>query len=260
MEIFQHHLTDWQTIRRGLPSSSSLGFIPTMGNLHKGHLSLITQSQRDNDKTAVTLFVNPTQFNHPDDFTYYPRTLDEDLAQLERANIDYCLIPHQKFIYSDDYHYQIHENKQSLFMEGEHRPGHFTGVLTVVMKLLNWVRPTRAYFGEKDYQQLSLIQGMVKAFLLDIDIQSCPTIREPSGLAYSSRNSRLSPKGRKQAEAFAHIFHTTSSREDTIRLLTQADIQIDYIEEHHDRRFAAVLIENIRLIDNYALDKNILKK
>jgi pantoate--beta-alanine ligase len=258
MDIFQDKLNNWQGIRRALPQSTSLGLVPTMGNLHAGHLSLVAQSQQDNHKTAVTLFVNPTQFNNPDDFTHYPRTLEADLAYLEHAGVDYCLIPNQEIIYSDNYRYQLEETKQSLTMEGEHRPGHFTGVLTVVMKLLNLARPTRAYFGEKDYQQLSLIQGMVKAFLLDIEIKACPIIREPSGLAYSSRNTRLSLEGRKQAEAFAQIFHKASSCDDAINALKKTGVNIDYIEEQHGRRFAAVLIENIRLIDNYALDKNIL--
>lgn len=260
MEIFQERLNNWQRVRRALPQNISLGLIPTMGNLHAGHLSLVKQSQQDNHKTAVTLFVNPTQFNNPHDFTYYPRTLEADLAQLENAGVDYCLIPNQDSMYSDNYRYQLEETKNSLIMEGKHRPGHFTGVLTVVMKLLNLTRPTRAYFGEKDYQQLTLIRGMVQAFLLDIEIKACPTIREPSGLAYSSRNTRLSADGRKQAENFAQIFHQASSCEHAIRTLKKIGVHIDYIEEHNGRRFAAVLIENIRLIDNYALDTNILKE
>ncbi|NCT57709.1 MAG: pantoate--beta-alanine ligase [Legionella sp.] len=259
MQIFEHALADWRATRAALPKTSSLGLVTTMGNLHAGHLSLVKQSQQDNDKTAVTLFVNPTQFNHPDDFTHYPRTIDADIAYLEQAGVDYCLIPSPEHMYADNYRYQLEEKHESLIMEGKHRPGHFTGVLTIVMKLFNLIKPTRAYFGEKDYQQLSLIQGMVDAFLLDIEIKACPIIREPSGLAYSSRNTRLSPKGRKTAEAFARIFHQATSCEDAIHLLKNIDIKLDYIEEHDDRRFAAVFVENIRLIDNYALDKNILK-
>lgn len=260
MQIFEDSLANWRATRDALPQSTSLGFVATMGNLHAGHLSLVKQSQQDNHKTAVTLFVNPTQFNHPDDFTHYPRTVEADLAYLERAGVDYCLIPSQELMYADNYRYQLEETHASLTMEGKHRPGHFTGVLTVVLKLLNLIRPTRAYFGEKDYQQLSLIQGMVKAFMLDIEIKACPIIREPSGLAYSSRNSRLSLDGRKQAEAFAHIFHQATSCEEAIHLLKKIKIKLDYIEEHEHRRFAAVFIENIRLIDNFALDKNILKE
>ena len=260
MDIFENSLADWRAARRALPNNTSLGVVPTMGNLHAGHISLVTQSQQDNDKTAVTLFVNPTQFNNPNDFTHYPRTLEADLAQLEHAGVDYCLIPNQELMYADNYRYQLEETELSLIMEGAHRPGHFTGVLTVVMKLFNLVRPTRAYFGEKDFQQLSLIRDMVEAFLLDIEIKSCPTIREPSGLAYSSRNTRLSSEGRKHAEAFASIFHQASSCEKAIIALKKININIDYIEEHHGRRFAAVLIEKIRLIDNYALDQNILKE
>ena len=260
MQIFENSLADWRATRRTLPPKTSLGFVPTMGNLHAGHLSLVAQSRQENHKTAVTLFVNPTQFNNPDDFTHYPRTREADLKHLENAGVDYCLIPNQNLIYADNYRYQLEETKQSLTMEGAHRPGHFTGVLTVVMKLFNLIRPTRAYFGEKDYQQLSLIRDMVDAFLLDIKIKACPIVREPSGLAYSSRNTRLSPEGHKQAEAFAGIFHQASSCDDAINTLKKTGIDIDYIEEQHGRRFAAVLIENIRLIDNYALDQNILKE
>ncbi len=258
MDIFEHSLTPWHAIREALPQGTSLGFVATMGNLHAGHLSLIAQSQQDNHKTAVTLFVNPTQFNHPDDFTHYPRTLEADLALLKHAGVDYCLIPNQTHMYADDYCYQLEEKTLSRAMEGKHRPGHFTGVLTVVMKLFNLVRPTRAYFGEKDYQQLMLIQGMVKAFLFNIEIKACPIIREPSGLAYSSRNTRLSPEGRQQAEAFARIFYHAASCDDAIAALQAIGVHIDYIEEKYGRRFAAVIIDNIRLLDNYALDKNIL--
>jgi len=259
MKIFQDNVSNWRAFRRALPQNTSLGLVPTMGNLHAGHLSLITASQKDNHKTAVTLFVNPTQFNNPDDFTHYPRTLEADVEQLERAGVDYCLIPNQNIMYADNFRYQLEETELSLSMEGKHRPGHFTGVLTVVLKLFNLIGPTRAYFGEKDYQQLSLIQGMVEAFLLDIEIKACPIVREPSGLAYSSRNTRLTHEGRKQAEAFAHIFHKTSSCEDAITSLKKIGLTIDYIEEQHGRRFAAVFVENIRLIDNYALDQNIMK-
>ena len=233
MQLFQDSLANWRATRDALSQSTSLGFVATMGNLHAGHLSLVKQSQQDNHKTAVTLFVNPTQFNHPDDFTHYPRTVEADLAYLERAGVNYCLIPNQELMYADNYRYQLEETHASLTMEGKHRPGHFTGVLTVVLKLLNGAL-------------IPLINFMI--------------IREPSGLAYSSRNSRLSLDGRKQAEAFAHIFHQATSCEEAMHLLKKINIKLDYIEEHEHRRFAAVFIENIRLIDNFALDKNILKE
>ena len=137
-------------------------------------------------------------------------------------------------------------------MEGKHRPGHFTGVLTVVMKLLNLVKPTRVYFGEKDYQQFQLIHDMADAFFMDVDVRACPTIREPSGLACSSRNLRLTPKQRELADQFAKLFHQPLPLNKILTQLKAREIDVDYLEEHNGRRFAAVHIGDVRLIDNYA--------
>jgi len=161
------------------------------------------------------------------------------------------LLPDEQTMYADKYRYQLQENEYSLLMEGQQRPGHFTGVLTVVMKLLNLVKPQRAYFGEKDYQQLQLIREMVNAFFMDIDIKGCPTIRESSGLAYSSRNNRLNPEQRLLAEQFARIFHQQLPCAEIIAELISIGVAVDYIIDYQDRRFAAVNIGDIRLIDNY---------
>ncbi|KTC94394.1 pantoate--beta-alanine ligase [Legionella erythra] len=252
MQIF-HHLDEWIHFRRSLPDHASLGFVPTMGNLHAGHASLYAVSQQQNHYTAASIFINPTQFNRADDFTHYPRTLEADLHLLEESGVDFCLLPTEQDIYPDGYHYQVHENHLSLCMEGIHRPGHFTGVLTVVLKLLNLVRPQKAYFGEKDYQQYLLIRGMADAFFLPIDIIACPTIREPSGLAYSSRNNRLNQAQRLQAETFARLFHQNKPADELQNDLQTAGITVEYINEQGGRRFAAVLIDDIRLIDNYAI-------
>jgi pantoate--beta-alanine ligase len=138
-------------------------------------------------------------------------------------------------------------------MEGKHRPGHFTGVLTIVMKLLNLVRPQRAYFGEKDYQQYLLIRNMVAAFFMPVEIKACPTVREESGLAYSSRNNRLTASQRQDAEKFARIFQQNKTCEQLIEELESQGLTVEYIEEFAERRFAAVVIGDIRLIDNHAL-------
>ena len=257
MQIFNETLSAWRAVRRALPQDTTLGFVPTMGNLHAGHLALIQQSLHENKKTLVTLFVNPTQFNQTTDFDNYPRTIEADMAKLQAAGVDYCLIPNQAELYHDNYRYQLDETEQSLTMEGTHRPGHFKGVLTVVMKLFGLVQPTRAYFGEKDYQQLTLIQGMIDAFFLDITLCACPTFRAPSGLALSSRNNRLSPAGIEQADRFAKIFHAASSCEQAITSLRSIGLEVEYIEEHAGRRFAAVHVESVRLIDNYALKKTL---
>jgi pantoate--beta-alanine ligase len=171
---------------------------------------------------------------------------------MEQLGVDYCLCPEASAIYHDNYCYRIEETQQALILEGVKRPGHFNGVLTVVMKLLNLVKPHRSYFGEKDYQQYILIRDMARAFFLDTDVILCPTIRESSGLACSSRNSRLNPEERMLADKFAEIFHQSKSCEAIKRELIQEGIVVDYIEDYEQRRFAAVLIGPVRLIDNYA--------
>lgn len=243
----------WRQTRQALPHDATLGFVPTMGNLHQGHLELVKQSLHENTHTVVSLYVNRMQFNQAHDFENYPKTLEQDIKQLEALGASYCFVPTEAMMYPDGYQYQIHEIQDSLKMEGAKRPGHFTGVLTVVMKLFQIIKPTRAYFGEKDFQQLTLIQGMIDAFFLDIELRACPTIRNESGLALSSRNNHLSQTALKQAEQFAKLFHNATSCEEAITTLRAADIEVEYIEEHQYRRFAAVKIDGIRLIDNYSI-------
>jgi pantoate--beta-alanine ligase len=252
MQIFDNIKT-WRNFRSTLAPDVALGFAPTMGNLHAGHKSLFIRSKKENVYTATTLFVNPTQFNRADDFTHYPRTLEADLELMNAAGVDFCILPTEHEMYADGYKYQLHENELCTIMEGSHRPGHFNGVLTVVMKLLQLVKPTVAYFGEKDYQQYLLIKGMVEAFFLGIEIKSCPTVRESSGLAYSSRNNRLNKEQKTLAEEFAQIFHQNKSPELITAALKEKGIGVEYIEDYQDRRFAAVMIGEIRLIDNYSL-------
>lgn len=250
MHIYTN-LDEWRQVRQALPTNLSIGFVPTMGNLHIGHSSLLTASRQENDCTVASIFINPTQFNQLADFTHYPRTLDEDLELLVKTGVDYCLLPDEKTIYADGFRYQLDENSYSNQMEGLHRPGHFKGVLTVVMKLLNIAKPHRAYFGEKDYMQLQLIRDMANAFFMNVDVRGCPTVREASGLAYSSRNGRLNPVARKLAEQFAQLFHQAVPCEQIVKNLTAIGVDVEYIEEHNGRRFAAVSIGGIRLIDNY---------
>ncbi len=252
MQLY-NNLDEWRRVRQNIPTSQTIGFVPTMGNLHAGHVSLFSTSARENDCTIVSVFINPTQFNQTYDFTHYPRTLDDDLELLANTGINYCLLPDDKAIYPDGYRYQIEENKYAQHMEGLQRPGHFTGVLTVVMKLLNLAKPDRAYFGEKDYQQLQLIRDMTTAFFMDCEIKACPTIREASGLALSSRNGRLNPEQRQLADRFAQIFHQNVPCKQIISELTEIGVVLDYIEEHEGRRFAAVKIGDVRLIDNYQM-------
>lgn len=250
-----HNLQEWQMIRRQLAPELQIGFVPTMGNLHHGHQSLVQACRAHNDITVVSIFINPTQFNRSEDFKHYPKTLEADLALLEQNGVDYCLVPEEQALYPEGFRYRITENQTSLPLEGAKRPGHFDGVLTVVMMWLNLVKPHRSYFGEKDYQQYLLIRDMVKTFFLDIEIIACPTIREEGQLAFSSRNNRLSSAERVMAEQFAKIFHQPKSCDLIRHELSQAGIRVDYVEEQEQRRFAAVYIGDIRLIDNYSLQE-----
>jgi pantoate--beta-alanine ligase len=253
VHVFHNH-NEWMHFRKNLPIESTLGFAPTMGNLHAGHASLFLTSKKENKYTVSSLFVNPTQFNQADDFKHYPRTLEADLQLMEETGVDFCILPTEKAIYPDQYNYQIQEQQLCQLMEGTHRPGHFNGVLTVVMKLLNLTKPHRAYFGEKDYQQYVLIREMTKAFFMDVEIIACPIIREPSGLAYSSRNNRLSKEQKALAEVFAQLFQQKDKTCAQIQKELEAkDIAVEYIEEYEQRRFAAVRIGEIRLIDNYCI-------
>lgn len=245
--------SDWRLFKKTL-KNESVGFVPTMGNLHEGHLSLIRESQKKHQKTLVSIFVNPTQFNCENDFRLYPRTVTEDIALLEQAQVDFCLIPDVAHIYPDNKNYRIEETENNALMEGLKRPGHISGMLTVVMKLLQIADADTAFFGEKDYQQYLLVKGMVEAFFIPTDITLCQTIRDPDGLAKSSRNSRLSKEERATAQKFAEIFHDKHlSNEDVSNKLQSLGIHVDYIETHEHRRFGAVFIGKTRLIDNVSL-------
>ena len=248
-----HSIQQLRQIQENITPSHTIGFVATMGALHAGHASLIEQSKKENDLTFVSIFVNPTQFNQDADFTNYPITIKEDQHYLEALNVDFCFLPNQQTIYPDTYRFKIDENKESARMEGEHRPGHFNGVLTVVMKLLHLIKPTRAYFGEKDYQQYLLIRDMAHAFFMDIEIKACPIVREKSGLALSSRNVRLSASERQLANNFARIFHQAIPLAEIQSQLKLLPLTVEYIEEHEKRRLIAVQIGAVRLIDNYSL-------
>jgi pantoate--beta-alanine ligase len=177
----------------------SLGFVPTMGALHEGHLSLIRRSVNDNQFTAVSIFVNPTQFNEPHDFDQYPRNLETDLEIMASLPIDLVFVPGASEIYPEPDTRVFDFGGLDKTMEGLHRPGHFNGVAQVVSKLFDIIRPDRGYFGEKDFQQLAIIRAMVRQLDTPVEIIGCPTIREADGLAMSSRNKHLTPEQRTAA-------------------------------------------------------------
>lgn len=233
----------------------SIGFVPTMGALHAGHESLLKRAYEENDFIVLSIFVNPTQFNDPNDFNKYPKTWDEDLKIAEKCGVDAIFYPQYANMYPDDYAFKVTESKNSTLLDGIHRPGHFDGVLSIVMKLFNIIAPTRAYFGEKDFQQLTLIQDMVKAFFLPVEIVPVETLRETDGLAMSSRNVRLTLNERALAPLIYKALTTASTATEAKGLLQDAGFKVDYIEELWGRRFAAASIGNVRLIDNVKLNR-----
>jgi pantoate--beta-alanine ligase len=254
MKVFDS-LPAWRAWRGNI--NGSIGFVPTMGALHRGHLSLIQHSLTDNTHTVASIYVNPTQFDNANDLDKYPRTTEQDLALLKDAGVDAVVMPSYEQLYPDAFRYQVTETELSQRFCGAHRPGHFTGMLSVVMKLLNLVSPQRAYFGEKDYQQLLLVRGMVAAFHLPAEIISCPIVRESDGLALSSRNVRLSKKQRQLAPELYRCISTAADSESARLALERAGFSVDYVEDYvadfASRRLAAVTLGDVRLIDNVAL-------
>ncbi|UOF00722.1 pantoate--beta-alanine ligase [Bdellovibrio reynosensis] len=228
----------------------SVGFVPTMGALHAGHEELLKKARKENDVVVLSIFVNPTQFNDPNDLQKYPKTWEQDLAMAERNGVEAIFYPQYEEMYPDKYRYKVSENDYSNLLDGQHRPGHFDGVLSVVMKLFNVVAPTKAYFGEKDYQQMTLIKGMVESFFMDLEIVPVPTVREKDGLAMSSRNTRLTAQQRELAPAIYKSLTESKSAGEAALKLENLGFVVDYVTDIGKRRFAAAKLGDVRLIDN----------
>ena len=254
----------------------SIGFVPTMGALHEGHVSLIKQSLLENNFTITSIFVNPLQFNNPDDLKKYPRTLDSDIQMLELAGCNALFVPEASEVYSkDEKPLQFDLHNLANVMEGKFRPG----VITIVHKLFLWIKPDFAYFGEKDFQQLAVIRKMADALHPDIVVKGCPTIRETNGLAMSSRNVRLSKSVRNDASIiYKAMQHARQLKNvmpvDEVCLKVRSMIEevapfkVEYVEiadavnlqslqqwsdSQSPRIFIAVFANDVRLIDNAAL-------
>ena len=251
----------------------TIGFVPTMGYLHEGHMSLVKASKNMCDITVVSIFVNPKQFGPKEDYSKYPRNLERDLKLLEEAKIDMVFIPDVDTIYPEGFSTTINIGPLANVLEGAFRPGHFDGVCTVVTKLFNIVKPDKAFFGEKDYQQLKIIQKLVKDLNLDIEIVPIPTKREEDGLAMSSRNAYLNQEERRRAssiyrfllkakEAFEKGIKDTDKIIEYAKAVLDVDA-VDYIKivdketleekttpSKYDRILIAVRIGSTRLIDN----------
>jgi pantoate--beta-alanine ligase len=263
-------------------ANSTIGFVPTMGALHQGHLALMQRSLKENDDTVVSIFVNPTQFNNPDDLAKYPRTLEEDVKKMRGLSDKMILYaPSVDDIYegktiSQDFDFDGLENQ----MEGKFRPGHFNGVGTIVKRLFEIVSPTNSYFGEKDFQQLQIVKKMVEKNHLPVNVIGCPIFREDNQLAMSSRNERLTPEERKEAAIIyktlteAKEIFKTKTPEETVEFVENSfrdnpRFELEYFviadestllpietksKDKNYRAFIAVFVNSIRLIDTISLN------
>jgi pantoate--beta-alanine ligase len=258
----------------------TVGLVPTMGALHQGHMSLVERARAENDFVVVTIFVNPTQFNDPSDLDHYPRTLDQDLELLRQLEADLVFVPSVKEMYPEEETRTFDLGGLDKVMEGKHRPGHFNGVAQIVSKLFLLIRPHRAYFGQKDFQQLVIIRKLVELLKINLTIVSCPIIREKDGLAMSSRNTRLSKEERKLAPFIYETLVQASEKKEALspsqmkewvnlQFKKQSALNLKYFEIVEDKGLTsidawgeevnkvaclAVLLGEVRLIDNLNFD------
>jgi pantoate--beta-alanine ligase len=277
MELIRIPRIMQDTCKKHLQKGRTIGFVPTMGALHEGHLSLIKRSITENDVTAVSIFVNPTQFGPAEDLDKYPRDIEGDSIKIRELEADILFLPDERVMYPPGCSTFVEVGKISEKLCGEFRPGHFKGVATVVSKLLNIVRPTRAYFGRKDFQQTVVIKRLAKDLNFDTEVVVCPTIREHDGLAMSSRNAYLNEEQRKASAALfrcltaateailsgtrsssvvRELMQAVLSKEPLITAIEYAGlydpVTLDEAEEIKGETLLAVAVRmgNIRLIDN----------
>jgi len=282
MHIFKEKEALMDHLKSIKTPDSTIGFVPTMGALHQGHLSLMQQSLAENENTVVSVFVNPTQFNNPEDLSKYPRTLEADITKISELNTEIILYaPSVEDVYegkilSQEFDFDGLENQ----MEGKFRPGHFNGVGTIVKRLFEIVNPTNAYFGEKDFQQLQIVKKMVKKNNMTVNVQGCAIYRESNGLAMSSRNERLSEQQKmdgaliyKTLNGAKEKFKTNSAKsvtewvEKVFEKNTSFELEYFQIADETTllpclrknktkkyRAFIAVIVNNIRLIDTISLN------
>jgi pantoate--beta-alanine ligase len=258
----------------------SIGLVPTMGALHQGHTSLVERAAAENDVVVVSIFVNPTQFNDPGDLESYPRTLDRDLEMLQKLETDLVFVPSVHEMYPDKDEQLFDLDPLDKVMEGKHREGHFNGVAQIVSKLFLLTLPKRAYFGQKDFQQLVIVRKLTEILKLDLHIVPCPTIREKDGLAMSSRNIRLTKEERKLAPIIYKTLTLANKKKEELSPLELKDwvrsafdkhpeLSLEYFEIVEDKELktitqweegvnkvacVAVLLGNVRLIDNLNFD------
>ena len=276
MEVFHTREGMQEKILRLKDQHKTVGFVPTMGALHQGHLALIECSLKQDDATVVSIFVNPTQFNRRDDYDKYPRELTSDLQELEDRGVRIAFTPTEKEMYPEPDNRVFDFGRLDQVMEGYHRPGHFNGVAKIVSKLFDVVMPHRAYFGEKDFQQLAVIRELNRQMGYNIRIIGCPIVRESDGLAMSSRNARLTAEQRKEAALISRELFDARNNMDQLsvgevkervigRLNKSPHIDVEYFEivdeqtfraisrwqdSHAKRACIAAWVGDVRLIDN----------
>lgn len=276
-------IKEMQAISRSLfKTGKEVGFVPTMGYLHEGHLSLVRRARKENDIVVVSVFVNPTQFGPNEDYERYPRDEERDRELLQKEGVDYLFIPSVSEMYPKGYSTFVEVLGLTEGLCGAKRPGHFRGVATVVTKLLNIVCPTRAYFGEKDYQQLQVIKRLIRDLNIPVEVVGCPIVREKDGLAMSSRNTYLSPEERESALSLyrglklaEELFESGERNPEVIKgkvkefILSHPKVEkVDYVEivdpenlkpvkevKEGDLIALAVFVGKTRLIDNHRLGK-----
>ena len=240
----------------GLPTrDGTVGLVPTMGAFHEGHLALFRAARAENDVVVASLFVNPAQFGANEDLAAYPRDEERDAAVAAEAGVDVLFAPGADELYPPGFQTWVEVEELGSRLEGEHRPGHFRGVATICLKLFNIVRPDRAYFGQKDAQQVAVVKRMVRDLDLDLGIRVVPTVRDADGLALSSRNAYLSPEERERALALPRALATKDLAQARARL---NGLDVDYVEVadfEPSVLAAAVRVGKTRLIDNVILDK-----
>lgn len=278
MDVFKT-IDSYRAWRRGLPAGESVGFVPTMGALHAGHIKLAETSRDENRRTVVSIFVNPLQFGPSEDFSRYPRPFEEDLRKCREAGVSAVFAPEAATFYSPDHSTYVNVDGLDLHLCGASRPGHFRGVCTVVLKLFNIIQPAKAYFGQKDIQQALILRKMTRDLSVDLDLVIVETVREPSGLALSSRNVYLSEDEKIRATSLSRglfkakeAFARGEKSADALRGIIRAEIEasaptrVDYVEVVSQSGLApltrvegpavmavAVFYGKTRLIDNLLL-------
>ncbi len=254
MKIFNTIRETREYITSMKSAGKSIGFVPTMGALHDGHLSLLRQANTQNDLVATSIFVNPIQFNNPDDLEKYPRPLSEDVKKLEDLACDILFNPDVDEMYPEQVLDKYNFGHLDKVLEGKYRPGHFNGVAVVVKKLFEVIAPDRAYFGMKDYQQLLIIRTMVEKLHIPVEIIPCPTVREPDGLAMSSRNMRLTPHERSIAPVIYRVLQDVKEKAGQVPVAEAekwATTQINKYEEMNVEYFSIVDADTLLPVTNW---------